>query len=140
MGLDLRMTRQGGECSASPTSRRSPRRPDRRRASPATTLSPAELNTAEAFIDRLVPKDENGSGEMECGAAYIDRALAGALAADKGTFLEGLTAVDALARSTHSAAFADLTPRSATSCWLRSTTARRPVSPTRVRSSTEGAA
>jgi gluconate 2-dehydrogenase gamma chain len=78
---------------------------------PATALSPAELKTLEAFIDRLIPKDENGPGAVECGAAvYIDRALAGALAAEKATFLEGLTGVDALARSTHNAAFADLTP------------------------------
>jgi hypothetical protein len=78
---------------------------------PATALSPAELKTLEAFIDRLVPQDENGPGAVECGAAtYIDRALAGALAAEKGTFLEGLAGVDALARSTHSAAFADLAP------------------------------
>src|ERR1700734_4206584 len=78
---------------------------------PATALSPAELRTLEAFIDRLVPQDENGPGAVECGAAtYIDRALAGALAAEKTTFLEGLAGVDALARSTHSAAFADLPP------------------------------
>src|SRR6204780_1176334 len=78
---------------------------------PATALSPAELKTLEAFIDRLVPQDENGPGAVECGAAtYIDRALAGALAAEKTTFLEGLAGVDALARSTHSAAFADLAP------------------------------
>jgi len=78
---------------------------------PATALSPAELKTLEAFIDRLVPKDENGPGAVECGAAtYIDRALAGALSAEKATFLEGLAGTDALARSTHKAAFADLAP------------------------------
>jgi hypothetical protein len=78
---------------------------------PPTALSPAELKTLEAFIDRLVPQDENGPGAVECGAAtYIDRALAGALAAEKATFLEGLAGVDALARSTHSAAFAELSP------------------------------
>src|SRR5580692_1150147 len=78
---------------------------------PATALSPGELKTLEAFIDRLVPKDENGPGAVECGAAnYIDRALAGALAAEKGTFLEGLAGVDTLARSTHNADFADLGP------------------------------
>jgi gluconate 2-dehydrogenase gamma chain len=76
---------------------------------PATALSPAKLKTLEAFLDRLVPKDENGPGAVECGAAnYIDRALAGALTSEKGAFLEGLTGVDTLARSTHNAAFADL--------------------------------
>lgn len=78
---------------------------------PETALSPGERNTLEAFIDRLVPKDENGPGAVECGAAnYIDRALAGALASEKGTFLDGLAGVDTLARSTHNAAFADLAP------------------------------
>ena len=78
---------------------------------PQTALSPAELKTLEAFIDRLVPKDENGPGAVECGAAtYIDRALAGALAAEKGAFLEGLAGVDTLAKSAHHAAFADLAP------------------------------
>ena len=78
---------------------------------PATALSPGQLKTLEAFIDRLVPKDENGPGAVECGAAnYIDRALAGALAAEKGAFLDGLAGVDTIARSTHNAAFADLAP------------------------------
>jgi hypothetical protein len=76
-----------------------------------TALSPGERKTLEAFIDRLVPKDENGPGAVECGAAnYIDRALAGALAAEKGSFADGLADVDAFARSTHNAAFADLGP------------------------------
>jgi gluconate 2-dehydrogenase gamma chain len=78
---------------------------------PETALSPAELKTLEAFIDRLVPKDENGPGAVECGAAtYIDRALAGALSAEKANFLEGLAGTEALARSTHNAAFSDLAP------------------------------
>jgi gluconate 2-dehydrogenase gamma chain len=78
---------------------------------PETALSPGQLKTLEAFIDRLVPKDENGPGAVECGAAvYIDRALAGALAAEKGTFLEGLAGVDVLAAATHKMPFADLSP------------------------------
>src|SRR6204780_3765180 len=78
---------------------------------PDTALSAPELKTLEAFIDRLVPKDENGPGAVECGAAnYINRALAGALAAEKGAFIEGLAGVDALAQSTHKAAFAALSP------------------------------
>lgn len=78
---------------------------------PATALSAGQLKTLEAFIDRLVPKDENGPGAVECGAAtYIDRALAGALANEKGAFLEGLASVDTLAHSTHNSAFADLAP------------------------------
>ena len=77
---------------------------------PATALSADQLKTLEAFIDRLCPKDENGPGAVEMGAAtYIDRALAGALAAEKNAFAEGLAGVETLARSTHNSAFADLT-------------------------------
>jgi gluconate 2-dehydrogenase gamma chain len=79
--------------------------------SPQTALSADERKTLEAFIDRLVPKDENGPGAVECGAAtYIDRALAGALAAEKGSFTDGLAQTDKLARSTRNTAFADLAP------------------------------
>jgi gluconate 2-dehydrogenase gamma chain len=78
---------------------------------PQTALSADERKTLEAFIDRLVPKDENGPGAVECGAAtYIDRALAGALAAEKGSFTDGLAQTDKLARSTRNTAFADLAP------------------------------
>lgn len=78
---------------------------------PKTALSPAELKTLEAFVDRLVPNDENGPGAVECGAAnYIDRALAGALAGEKGPFLDGLAGVETLARTTHNTGFADLSP------------------------------
>jgi gluconate 2-dehydrogenase gamma chain len=78
---------------------------------PATALSPGELKTLEAFIDRLVPKDENGPGAVECGAAvYIDRALAGALAGEKAAFVDGLAGVGKLAQATHQAAFEDLAP------------------------------
>ncbi len=77
---------------------------------PATALSPAQLRTLEAFVDRLVPKDELGPGAVECGAAnYINVQLAGYLASEKATFLEGLAAVDVLARKARGAAFADLT-------------------------------
>src|ERR1700742_4000066 len=78
---------------------------------PATALSADEVKTLEAFIDRLVPKDENGPGAVECGAAvYIDRALAGALAGEKQAFSDGLAGVETLARTTHNATFATLSP------------------------------
>jgi hypothetical protein len=78
---------------------------------PNTALTPEQRKTLSAFIDRIVPQDELGPGAVECGAAtYIDRALAGALASEKDAFLAGLADVDALARSTHNAAFADLMP------------------------------
>jgi gluconate 2-dehydrogenase gamma chain len=74
-----------------------------------TVFSPAERKTLEAFVGRLVPSDELGPGAIECGAVnYIDQALAGALAAEKSSFLQGLAEVDAYARKTQGAAFADL--------------------------------
>jgi gluconate 2-dehydrogenase gamma chain len=76
---------------------------------PATALTATELKTLEAFLDRLVPADENGPGAVEMRAAvYIDRTLATANAAEKPSFVEGLAAVDALARSTYNSPFADL--------------------------------
>jgi gluconate 2-dehydrogenase gamma chain len=78
---------------------------------PATVLSSAERKTLEAFVDRLVPKDEFGPGAVECGAAnYIDVQLAGALAAEKTNFVAGLAAIDAFARKSQDAGFAELGP------------------------------
>ena len=77
---------------------------------PATALTAAQKKTLEAFVDRLAPKDELGPGAVECGAAnYIDRQLAGYLAAEKETLTEGLAAVDAYARMTHGAPLPELT-------------------------------
>jgi gluconate 2-dehydrogenase gamma chain len=74
-----------------------------------SVFSAAERKTLEAFAARLVPNDELGPGAVECGAVnYIDQSLAGALADEKASFLQGLSAVDSYARKTHSAAFADL--------------------------------
>lgn len=78
-------------------------------APPASALSAAQRATLEAFLNRLVPKDELGPGAVECGAAnYIDQSLGGALADEKTNFLDGLAAMDAYARSSQGAPFADL--------------------------------
>ena len=78
-------------------------------AQTVATLSPAEMKTLEAFIDRLIPTDELGPGAVEAGAhVYIDRVLAGANANEKTQFLEGLEAVNAYAQRTHGAALAEL--------------------------------
>jgi gluconate 2-dehydrogenase gamma chain len=80
-------------------------------AAPDSVFSPAQRRTLEAFMDRLVPSDENGPGASECGAAnYIDASLGDFLAAEKTAFLDGLKAIDDYARSKHDAAFADLAP------------------------------
>jgi gluconate 2-dehydrogenase gamma chain len=76
-----------------------------------SVFSASQLRTLEAFVDRLVPKDENGPGAVECGVAtYIDRSLADFLAPEKAAFFEGLAATDAFARSAQGAPFAELTP------------------------------
>ena len=72
----------------------------------ATALSPAYRQILDAFVDRLVPKDELGPGALEMGAAqYIDLALADALAAEKGAFTDGLAATDAFSRKQFDAPF-----------------------------------
>ncbi len=76
-----------------------------------TVFSPEQRRVLDAFLDGLVPSDENGPGAVECGAAnYIDLSLADYLAAEKMAFLDGLAAVDAFARSSQGAPFADLSP------------------------------
>jgi gluconate 2-dehydrogenase gamma chain len=76
-----------------------------------SVFSASQLKTLEAFVDRLVPKDENGPGAIECGVAiYIDRSLADFLAPEKAAFLDGLAATDAFARSSQGGAFAELSP------------------------------
>jgi gluconate 2-dehydrogenase gamma chain len=78
---------------------------------PKTALSASERQTLDAFVDRLVPKDELGPGALEMGAAnYIDLSLADYLAAEKASFVEGLAAVDAYARAQYDTRFADLAP------------------------------
>ena len=74
-----------------------------------SALSPAQLRTLEAFVDRLIPKDDLGPGATECGVAvYINRSLGDYLAPEKAAFIAGLEATDAFARRTEDRAFADL--------------------------------
>ncbi|HLH00858.1 MAG TPA: gluconate 2-dehydrogenase subunit 3 family protein [Bryobacteraceae bacterium] len=76
-----------------------------------TVFSPSERRTLEAFVGRLVPSDELGPGALECGAInYIEQALAGALADEKASFLQGLAEVDTYARKVQDAGFAELPP------------------------------
>jgi gluconate 2-dehydrogenase gamma chain len=80
-------------------------------AAPDRALDSSQRRILEAFVDRLIPKDELGPGAVEAGAAeYIDRCLADYLAAEKASMLEGLASVDAYARGTHGGAFAELSP------------------------------
>jgi gluconate 2-dehydrogenase gamma chain len=73
------------------------------------TLTAMESDTLEAMVARIIPTDENGPGAAEARAAhYIDRALAGPLASRKGAYVSGLAALDAYARSSRGAPFANL--------------------------------
>jgi hypothetical protein len=74
-----------------------------------SALSTSQLKTLEAFVDRLIPKDELGPGATECGVAvYINRSLGDYLAPEKAAFIAGLEATDALARRTEDRSFAEL--------------------------------
>ena len=73
------------------------------------TLSASEADVLEAFCARLIPTDESGPGAREARAAhYIDRSLAGALAASREAYRAGLTGLDARAQRMKAAPFARL--------------------------------
>jgi len=78
---------------------------------PARALTATQRKLLEAVVDRLIPSDELGPGALEAGAAeYIDRCLADYLAPEKQQIADGLAAMDAFAKSSEGAAFAELTP------------------------------
>src|SRR5215467_9856164 len=73
------------------------------------SLTPAEAETLRAIIARIIPADENGPGALEARAdRFIDRALAGALKAQRTAYADGLAALEAYARSSKGASFAKL--------------------------------
>ena len=79
-------------------------------AAPAPAMNVDQRKILDAFIDRIIPKDELGPGAVECGVGdYIDRCLADYLAAEKPLFLEGLANLDVFALRTQGIAFASLT-------------------------------
>jgi gluconate 2-dehydrogenase gamma chain len=80
------------------------------RAQPAPVVfSPDERKLLEAYLDRLVPKDEHGPGAVECGAiGYMETQLSGALAAEKPNFLRGLGGIEAFALANHGSRFVEL--------------------------------
>jgi gluconate 2-dehydrogenase gamma chain len=80
-------------------------------AAPYVTLTAAEAATLESVVARLIPRDGNGPGALEAGAArYIDGALTNALAAQRPAYAAGLAALEAHARAKAGRAFADLPP------------------------------
>lgn len=75
------------------------------------TLTAAESDILEAVTARIIPSDQNGPGAKEARAAhYIDRALAGPLAAARPAYAAGLAALDAYAQQAKGAPFAKLPP------------------------------
>ena len=80
-------------------------------AKPAPAFLPEQRRILEAFIDRIIPRDENGPGALDAGAAdYIDRAFVEFIGAEEDSFTQGIAAVDAFARTSQGAPFADLSP------------------------------
>jgi len=76
---------------------------------PLETLTPSEADVLEAITARLIPTDPDSPGAAEARAAhYIDRALGGALASFRDGYRAGLASVDAFARESRGAAFAQL--------------------------------
>ena len=76
-----------------------------------SALSASQLRTLEAFVDRLIPKDDLGPSATECGVAvYINRSLGDYLAPEKAAFIAGIEATNAFARRTEDRAFAELSP------------------------------
>lgn len=80
-------------------------------SSTESALTAAQLRTLEAFLDRLIPKDDLGPSATECGVAvYINRSLGDYLAPEKAAFAAGLEATDEFARRTEDRAFSGLSP------------------------------
>ena len=76
----------------------------------APSMNVEQRKILDAFIDRIIPKDELGPGAVECGVGdYIDRCLADYLAAEKPLFLDGLASLDVFSLRTQGIAFASLT-------------------------------
>jgi len=75
------------------------------------SLNAVEAETLRAIVARLIPSDENGPGALEARAdRYIDRALAGALKAQRAAYTNGLSALSAYAQTSKGAPFAKLAP------------------------------
>ncbi len=82
------------------------------RREPLESLTASESDLLEAICARIIPTDANGPGAREARAAhYIDRALAGALAASRPAYTAGLASLDRYSRSSRGAPFTELSNR-----------------------------
>jgi gluconate 2-dehydrogenase gamma chain len=76
---------------------------------PFTTLSAAEGLAMSAFAARIIPSDPGSPGAAEAGAAWFaDAVLGGPFDEMAGPVRAGLADLDARARASHAAAFAQL--------------------------------
>jgi gluconate 2-dehydrogenase gamma chain len=86
-----------------------PRRRVRPVREPLRALTADEADLLDRIAELLVPSDEHGPGATEAMAVrYIDRALAGALAAQREAYRTGLEALQRYARQTRGAPFLQL--------------------------------
>lgn len=77
---------------------------------PIENLTPAEADTLDAIVARLIPSDAQSPGATEARAAtYIDRAIGGALAWSRPAVKAGLASTEALALATKQRPFTQLT-------------------------------
>jgi gluconate 2-dehydrogenase gamma chain len=80
------------------------------RREPLRALTTHEADLLDRIAELLVPSDENGAGATEAMAVrYVDRALAGALASQRGAYRVGLEALERYAKKTRGAEFLTLT-------------------------------
>lgn len=109
----LKRASAAGALAAAPAAALSPGAQAGQTAEPARepleTLSPAEAETLEAVVARLIPSEAGAPGAREARAAhYIDRALGGALAGFRETYLFGLTGLNTFANASKGARFSQL--------------------------------
>lgn len=70
------------------------------------TLTSVESETLDAMVSRIIPSDENGPGAHEARAVhFIDRALAGPMAAQRAAYANGLLALNDYTLATQSKTF-----------------------------------
>jgi hypothetical protein len=73
-------------------------------------LTQAQTATLDAIAARLIPTDDNGPGAREAMAVrYVLRSLASDYEEHRAAYVTGLAAVDSVARSRYTRAFAALT-------------------------------
>jgi gluconate 2-dehydrogenase gamma chain len=73
------------------------------------TFSPAQAQTLEAVLERLLPTDATGPGAKEANVLrYIDWSLAGDLSVFAGPYTSAIAAIDAYAENKFGAGFASL--------------------------------